>query len=217
VFGHRPAVLGGQVREQSQQQRSYPAAGLGTGEAGSDPADQLLEHHSPPVNGAEWIHTPVRERASQAVLCLDPFHIVQWATKAIDKVRRGLWNTLRGNGNTAAARELKGTRWVVLTNLIEICTSEEIHPVGANGGLRTPSGLQISEVGGDRLHHGPCRVDDPVGLPRACRLLQRPRQRDDQRRQIPRRLVCPVHDRNDYHDRTRALNWGYAAFSSINR
>jgi transposase len=52
------------------------------------------------ADGAEWIHTPVTARAPQAVLCLDPFHVVQWATNAVDKVRRGLWNTLRGKGNT---------------------------------------------------------------------------------------------------------------------
>lgn len=67
-------------------------------------------------DGAEWIHTPVKTRAPQAVLCLDPFHIVQWATDAVDKVRRGLWNALRGTGHTDAAGEVKGTRWVVLKN-----------------------------------------------------------------------------------------------------
>lgn len=68
------------------------------------------------ADGAEWIHTPVRERAPRATLCLDPFHIVQWATKAVDKVRRGLWNTLRAKGHTEAASDMKGTRWAVLKN-----------------------------------------------------------------------------------------------------
>lgn len=38
-------------------------------------------------DGAEWIHTVVREKAPQAVLCLDPYHVVAWAMKALDKVR----------------------------------------------------------------------------------------------------------------------------------
>ncbi|MEY8016478.1 ISL3 family transposase [Mycobacterium servetii] len=38
-------------------------------------------------DGAEWIHTVLRERAPQAVICLDPFHIVAWAMRALDKVR----------------------------------------------------------------------------------------------------------------------------------
>jgi transposase len=68
------------------------------------------------ADGAEWIHTPVRERAPQAVLCLDPFHVVAWATKAVDTVRRSAWNALRRDGNTDEASEIKGTRWAVLKN-----------------------------------------------------------------------------------------------------
>lgn len=68
------------------------------------------------ADGAEWIHNPVKARAPHAVLCLDPFHIIGWATGAVDKVRRGLWNTLRGNGRTDHADSLKGTRWAVLKN-----------------------------------------------------------------------------------------------------
>ncbi len=50
------------------------------------------------------------------VHCLDPFHVVQWVTDAVDTVRRGLWNTLRGEGHTAAASDIKGTRRAVLKN-----------------------------------------------------------------------------------------------------
>jgi transposase len=38
-------------------------------------------------DGAEWIHALVRLRAPQAVICLDPYHVVAWAMKALDKVR----------------------------------------------------------------------------------------------------------------------------------
>lgn len=38
-------------------------------------------------DGAEWIHTVIAERAPQAVICLDPFHVVAWTLKALDKVR----------------------------------------------------------------------------------------------------------------------------------
>jgi transposase len=30
------------------------------------------------ADGADWIHAVVAERAPQAVLCLDPFHVVKW-------------------------------------------------------------------------------------------------------------------------------------------
>lgn len=38
-------------------------------------------------DGAAWIHTLVAHRAPQALICLDPFHVVAWAMKALDKVR----------------------------------------------------------------------------------------------------------------------------------
>jgi transposase len=38
-------------------------------------------------DGAEWIHALVRARAPQALICLDAFHVVSWALKALDKVR----------------------------------------------------------------------------------------------------------------------------------
>jgi len=74
----------------------------------------LLTHVS--ADGAEWIHTVVAERAGQAVLCLDPFHVVAWATKALDAVRRDLWNELRRAGRTEQAAALKGSRWALVKN-----------------------------------------------------------------------------------------------------
>jgi transposase len=74
----------------------------------------LLTHVS--ADGAEWIHDVVAERAPQAVVCLDAFHVVAWATKALDAVRRGLWNQLRAAGKTDQAKTIKGTRWALLKN-----------------------------------------------------------------------------------------------------
>ena len=68
------------------------------------------------ADGADWIHTVVRQRAPQAALCLDPFHVVAWATKALDEIRRETWNLLRRHGDRAAASELKGTRWALVKN-----------------------------------------------------------------------------------------------------
>jgi transposase len=42
------------------------------------------------ADGAEWIHDVVRERAPQARICLDSYHAVAWANKALEKVRRRL-------------------------------------------------------------------------------------------------------------------------------
>ena len=53
-------------------------------ELGADRA-RLLTHVS--CDGAEWIHALVAERAPAALICLDPYHVVAWAMKALDKVR----------------------------------------------------------------------------------------------------------------------------------
>ena len=70
------------------------------------------------TDAAEWITTVVAERAPQAVRCLDPFHLVAWATNALDQVRRGVWNTARGGkgGRTRRSVALKGARWALWRN-----------------------------------------------------------------------------------------------------
>ena len=47
------------------------------------------------ADAAPWIATVVAERCPDAVLCADPFHIVKWATEALDEVRRAAWNDAR--------------------------------------------------------------------------------------------------------------------------
>lgn len=53
----------------------------------------LVTHVS--ADGAEWISAVVAERCVNAVRCADPFHVVRWATEALDEVRRGAWNDAR--------------------------------------------------------------------------------------------------------------------------
>lgn len=67
-------------------------------------------------DGAEWIRTVVADRAPDAIMCLDTFHVIGWATTALDEVRREQWNVLRRTGGASAAKELKGLRWVLLRN-----------------------------------------------------------------------------------------------------
>ncbi len=58
----------------------------------------------------------VREHAPQATICIDNFHVVQLATKALDEVRREHWNELRHAGDTSAAKQFKDSRWSLLKN-----------------------------------------------------------------------------------------------------
>ena len=54
--------------------------------------------------------------APQAIVCADPFHVVQLATKALDEVRREQWNLLRDYADARYAKAFKGARWCLLKN-----------------------------------------------------------------------------------------------------
>ena len=58
----------------------------------------------------------VRRHAPQAVICIDNYHVVQLATKALDEVRREHWNELRAAGDPDAAKQFKDSRWSLLKN-----------------------------------------------------------------------------------------------------
>jgi transposase len=55
-----------------------------------------------------------RRHAPQAVICIDPYHVVQLANNALDEVRRAYWNELRQLGDRQAARRFKDARWSLL-------------------------------------------------------------------------------------------------------
>ncbi|MGH2968786.1 MAG: ISL3 family transposase, partial [Solirubrobacteraceae bacterium] len=65
---------------------------------------------------AAWISGPIAERCPDAVRCVDPFHVVQLATDALDEIRREVWNEARKAGQTAVARDLKGARFALWKN-----------------------------------------------------------------------------------------------------
>jgi transposase len=77
------------------------------------------------ADGAEWIHDVVGARAPRAKICLDPFHIVSWATKALDELRRRLQGELRLAGRPQQAASLKGSRWALLKNLHELSPDQK--------------------------------------------------------------------------------------------
>ncbi len=89
------------------------------------------------ADGAEWIHEPVRTHCPKATLCLDPFHIVQWATKALDEVRRGVWSELRRDGKKAAALTLQRGRFALWKNP-ENLTSKQRDKLSAIQRLNKP-------------------------------------------------------------------------------
>lgn len=87
------------------------------------------------ADGAPWIAKSVAEHCGDAVQCADPFHVIAWATDALDELRRQAWNDARavarsegrrGRGRPRSdavprpgheqARALKGARYALWKN-----------------------------------------------------------------------------------------------------
>jgi transposase len=68
------------------------------------------------ADAAPYIENTVWEYCRPAVFCTDPFHVVSWATAAVDEVRRDAWNDARRSKDPDGAKVIKGTRWALLKN-----------------------------------------------------------------------------------------------------
>lgn len=70
-----------------------------------------IEHVT--ADGARWISQCVEKYCPNAIRCIDPFHVVQWATEAIDTVRREAWQDARkktkSEKKSGPGRPRKGT------------------------------------------------------------------------------------------------------------
>jgi transposase len=62
------------------------------------------------ADGADWIAAAVAQRCPNAEVSADPFHVVAWATEALDVVRRQAWNDARG-GRAATPPTLRRQGW----------------------------------------------------------------------------------------------------------
>ena len=69
------------------------------------------------ADGAEWITDVVHSRCLNARMNMDAYHVVSWATDALDEVRREVWNHARRTlGDKTLASELKGCRYALWKN-----------------------------------------------------------------------------------------------------
>ena len=78
------------------------------------------------ADGAEWIRNVVRERCPQAMLTLDPFHVISWATDALDEVRREVWNDARRCKQKELARGIKGARFALWKNPEDLTDNQKL-------------------------------------------------------------------------------------------
>ena len=67
-------------------------------------------------DGADWIADLVALRAPNAKLCLDPFHVVATAQRALDRVRAAAAREARRRGDQAASRALYRARFALWKN-----------------------------------------------------------------------------------------------------
>jgi transposase len=85
----------------------------------------LITHVS--ADSAAWIARVVAKRAPNAVRCADPFHVVMWASDALDVERRRAWNAASGRQRvnpttgrrenaTGPARSVKRSRYALWKN-----------------------------------------------------------------------------------------------------
>ena len=77
-----------------------------------------------------------RWHAPQAIQCIDPFHVVQNANKALDEVRRAYWNELRQSSDRQAAKRFKDARWSLLKAPAKLTDKQAatLHRIKAAGG-----------------------------------------------------------------------------------
>ncbi len=97
------------------------------------------------ADGAEFIATIVEQTCPGAVRVADPFHVVKWATEALDEVRRSAWNDARAlaraepkrsRGRPPAdapprpaserAKALKGARYALWKNPENLSDNQQI-------------------------------------------------------------------------------------------
>ena len=84
------------------------------------------------ADGADWISGVVAERCPNAVRCADPFHVVRWATDALDEVRRAAWNQARGavtqrraGRASGHAKAMKHARYALWKNPENLTTRQQ--------------------------------------------------------------------------------------------
>jgi transposase len=91
---------------------------------------KLITHVS--ADQADWIAAVVAERCPTAVRAADPFHIVAWATEALDQARRKVWNQVRSptggrrhTNATGEGKKIKDARFALWKNPEDLTSRQQ--------------------------------------------------------------------------------------------
>ena len=114
--------------------------------------------------------------APQATICLDPFHVVALGTKALEEVRRPLWQQMRHLPDPATARKFKGARWALLKNPEDLTDrqAETLTQIRRHGGAMW-RGYKLKETLRSVFSGGLTETDAGDLLDRWCAWAQRSR------------------------------------------
>jgi len=117
-----------------------------------------------------------RAHAPQAIVCIDPYHVVQLANKALDEVRREYWNELRSLGDQDAAKRFKDARWSLLKAPKNLTDNQAatLKRLKAAGG-ETWRGYTLKEAARGIFEHGLTLDDVTVLIDRLLSRLSRSR------------------------------------------
>lgn len=76
-----------------------------------------------------------------AVICADPIPVVQLVTRALDQVRRSVWQDLRKLPDQQAAKRFTGARWALLKNPTDLSDDQAatLRKLKRRGGVRNPA------------------------------------------------------------------------------
>lgn len=77
------------------------------------------------ADAAAWFRAALLERCPQARICMDAYHVIAWATEALDEVRRQVWNEARQAGQKAVAKDLKWARFALWRNPEDLSERQE--------------------------------------------------------------------------------------------
>lgn len=130
-----------------QRQAGRPQHGPAGEDARQPVAERAGQLIAVSMDMGEGYAKSVRRHAPQAVICIDNYHVVQLATKALDEVRREHWNELRRSGDRDAAKQFKDSRWSLLKNPADLTETQAdtLARLHAAGG-KVPRAWAIKEM-----------------------------------------------------------------------
>ena len=130
-------------------------------------------------DGARWIDECAFRWCPMAERILDGFHVVSWATDALDKVHTAAWHEARktGTAGKGAKDPVKGARWALLKNEADLTAGQkaQLECVANTDGilwqaykLKERLRMILKQTAGEAAR--PCRANGP--RTRSCRAFR---------------------------------------------